>query len=123
MSSVKKIVLIDDEVDFCFFAKTNLESAGEFSLITVNDSLSAVDVVTKEQPAVVLMDIKMPGLSGPEIVRMLGEKSDTKDIPIVYLTAVMQIDGQMAAIPRDMPYLVKPVSTDDLIAAIKKYMR
>jgi CheY-like chemotaxis protein len=88
MKEKRKVVIVDDERDFCYFIKMNLEATGDFEVSVCCDSTEAVGHVKKLHPDLVLLDILMPGLSGPEIAEELGDKVDTREIPVVFLTAV-----------------------------------
>ncbi len=81
-----KVVMIDDEPDLCFVVKTNLEGKGDFEAVTTSDPAEAEDVVRRENPAVVLLDVVMPQRPGQEIVASLRKQPDLKAIPIIMVS-------------------------------------
>lgn len=60
MANKKKILLIDDEENFCFLVKQNLEDTGEYSVETVNDPDKGIKLAQKMIPDAILLDITMP---------------------------------------------------------------
>ena len=86
---MKKIVIIDDEEDFCFFIKRNLEATGKFEVKVSSNPKEGLKLAQSAHPDLVLLDILMPELSGTQIAEILKNSDDTKDIPIVFVTAVI----------------------------------
>lgn len=60
-SQKKKILLIDDEEDFCFFVKLNLEKTGKFEVLTTTSGSKGIILASKEQPDLILLDINYAG--------------------------------------------------------------
>ena len=54
MVEKKRILLIDDEEDYCFFMSSNLEATGEFSVMIANEGKEGIDIVRKEHPDLIL---------------------------------------------------------------------
>lgn len=86
MADKIKIVLVDDEADLCAVVKTNLEETGEFEVVTNTEAQKTVELVTREQPDLILLDVVMPGLRGDEIVSRLKDNEQTKAVPIVIVS-------------------------------------
>ena len=118
----KKIILIDDEKDFCFFTKGNLEATGNFTVDVCFDSSEAIGLINKLSPDLILLDILMPGISGPDIARILKDDPKTKNIPIVFLTAIIRDkETNQDNVISGWPFVAKPVKIDELIKVINKY--
>ena len=81
---MKTVLLTDDNVDMIELIQLILTDAG-YSLITAADGLEAVDICLEQSPALVLMDLNMPGMNGIDAIKTLREKG--YDNPIVVLTA------------------------------------
>lgn len=115
MIEKKKILLIDDEKNFCFFTKRNLETTGEFVVICANDPLEGIRFAKRESPDLILLDICMPRMDGFEVLKAIKENSKTLSIPVVMLTAV---EGDNAKIKcsgfYSEDYIVKPISSEKL---------
>ena len=117
-----KILLVDDEKQICASLKKSLESAGEFSVETINDAAAAVPAAIKWKPDVVLLDVMMPGKSGSVIARELKENETTKDIPVIFLTGIVsgaEVQSRDNMIGGEY-FAAKPVDTGALIRLIKK---
>lgn len=122
MASKKKILLVDDEKDFCFFVKGNLENTGEFDVFATTSGKEGIKWVRGEKPDLILLDINMPEMSGGEMAQILFAGHDTKEIPIVFLTALVTKDEVGNASMSNIGghnYIAKPISTKELVAAIK----
>lgn len=81
-----KVVMVDDEEDLCFMVQENLKEKAGIEVVTTCNSEEAEDLVAKEQPDIVLMDVVMPGKKGPEIVGALKKNAETKKIPIIVVS-------------------------------------
>jgi CheY-like chemotaxis protein len=125
MQSKKKILLIDDEKDFCFFVKCNLENTGEFKVIATGSGKEGIQLACKEKPDLILMDLNMPEMSGGEVAQFLSDRPDTKAIPIIFLTALIteyEIGSESMGNIGGKNFIAKPIGTKDLIANIKKIL-
>jgi CheY-like chemotaxis protein len=119
---MKKIILIDDEEDFGFFVKKNLEERGDFTVEVCNDSTTAFEKVKQLKPDLILLDILMPVKSGPDIADEIRNDKDTRNIPFIFLTAVVQrgetlknnnvIGGEY--------FIAKPVKMEELLNIINQ---
>jgi len=67
MEEKRRILIIDDEEDFCYLIKMSLEAMGDFEVLVCCNGREAVQLVKKQQPDLILLDIMMPGLCGSEI--------------------------------------------------------
>lgn len=116
---MKRILVVDDEKDFCFFLKKNLEAAGSFDVSVCNDGATALSLAENLRPDLILLDILMPGMDGPEVARQLKENPSTKAIPVVFLTAVVKEDeakGRESI--GGWRYIAKPVKINELVNLI-----
>lgn len=86
MSDKIKVVMIDDEEDLCFIVKANLEDTGRFEVATVSNPLQAEEVVRREQPEVVLLDVVMPQRKGTEVAAALKKDPALKTIPVIMVS-------------------------------------
>lgn len=122
---MKNILLIDDEEDFCFFVKNNLEAGGKFRVTACSDSTKGVELTKKLLPDLILLDILMPGMSGSDIAAALKEDTATAGIPIVFLTAVIteKETSEAKNLVAGWPFVAKPVKIKELIKVINKYSK
>ena len=124
MESKKKILLIDDEEDFCFFVKGNLENTGEFDVLFTASGKEGIKLARGEKPDLILLDINMPEMSGDEVAQILSDRPETKEIPVVFLTALVTKDEveSMASIGK-RNYIAKPATTKELVTVIRKILK
>ncbi len=121
----KKILLVDDEEDFCFFMKKNLEGTNEFQVITATEGREGIDLARKERPDLILLDIVMPGVSGVDMADALLNDPETKQIPIIFLTAVVaegEMDGNPVTKIGGRNFIAKTVGIKKIIAFIKEVL-
>jgi len=121
---MKKILIIDDEPNFCYFLKKNLKAAGEFEVNTCCDSSEAVARAKKFKPDLVLLDILMPRVSGSQIAETLKNDKETCGIPIIFITAVItphevSENGNVIA---GRYFIAKPIEIKELVASINKFV-
>jgi two-component system alkaline phosphatase synthesis response regulator PhoP len=81
-----KIALIDDEKGLVETIKAFLETRN-FSVVCAYDGLSGLDLVKKEMPDIIILDIMMPKKDGRDTLVELKKSADTKNIPVIVLTA------------------------------------
>lgn len=116
---MKRILVVDDEKDFCFFLKKNLEAAGSFDVTICHNGPTALSLAENIRPDLVLLDILMPGMDGPEVARQLKENPVTKGIPVVFLTAVVKEDeAKSKDTIGGWRYIAKPVKIKELVEMI-----
>ena len=122
MTNRYRILVIDDEEDFCFFIKNNLEEAGEFEVVTAINGEQGIAAAKEASPDLILLDIVMPGLSGTEVAEELLGDPKTKHIPVVFLTAVVTKDETGPEPLKEIGgnnFIAKVTRTPELIGAIK----
>lgn len=119
-----KVLLVDDEPDFCELVKTNLEETGEFEVLTATNGDDGIRLARKELPHVILLDIVMPGMDGSQVAAKLQEDPLTSSIPIIFLTAIVTQDevGKEGKEIKGRYFFAKPVNTESLVRFIKKVL-
>lgn len=117
----KKIMIIDDEQALCDLLKLNLESTGNYEVITATDPREGLVMVRKHIPDVVILDLMMPFIEGSQVAERIMENPKTKNIPIIFLTALAeksQVESNMGVIA-GREFIAKPVTTKELIERIE----
>lgn len=125
MTDKKKILLIDDEEDFCFFVKGNLENTGKFEIIATTRSKEGIELAREEKPDLILLDILMPEMSGDEVAGVLLDDPETNKIPIIFLTAMVtkeDVGTETVKKIGERNFIAKPITTEELVAGIKKVL-
>lgn len=117
---MKKILIVDDEPDFAEMIKMRLE-ANEFELIIAYDGMDGVEKALREKPDLILLDVMMPGMDGFEVLRRLKRGVETRDTPVVMLTAKGEskslFSGQELGCS---DYLIKPCDSKELLAVVNR---
>ena len=121
----KKILLVDDEEAFGRMVKLNLEKTGEYEVEIETKGAGALDAVKEFRPDLILLDIVMPDVDGAEIGRQIMSEETLKNIPLVFLTAIVREEEVVSqgGIIGGYPFISKPVTTKKLIECIEKNIR
>ena len=119
----QKILVVDDEEDILELLKFNLSREGYQVLCAVSGE-QALRLVRSENPDLIMLDLMLPGIDGLEVTKRLKNDPDTKNLPIVMLTA----KGEEADIVTGLElgaddYITKPFSPRILIARIRAVLR
>jgi len=120
----RRILVVDDEEDFCDLVKTALETADDFEVSVCCNSVEAVERVRELQPDLILLDIMMPRVSGSEIAEELKSNGDTQDIPIIFLTALVTEEEtkRSHSLIAGRYFISKPVELHRLVFLINKLL-
>ncbi len=114
-----KILVVDDEVYILHILDFSLGAEG-FEVITANNGELAIEKAKQEKPDLIVLDIMMPVLDGYETCRRLKRLSETKEIPVVLLTAKgRDVDKRLGFEVGAIDYIVKPFSPNSLIGRIQ----
>ena len=112
---MRKLLLIDDEDDFCYFLKINLELLGEYKIFIETDGSMGIKSARKHKPDIILLDVMMPGMNGFEVLQKLKEDSITRSIPVIILTARDDRESKMKGAELSATdYIVKPFEVEGL---------
>ena len=120
---MKQILLIDDDVNFAKLVAINLEATGKYEVCVSTKTSDTFFEVYNAMPDVILLDIVIGDVDGFRFAQDMKLKDDLKNIPIIFVTALVERDKveEVEHFFGDIPYLIKPVTTEQLIAAIDKY--
>lgn len=113
----KRILVIDDEQSFTRLVKLSLEETGRYEVVEENRGSRGLSIAREFNPDLVLLDIAMPDMGGGEVAAQIKNDPDLKDIPIVFLTAVIKKSEE--TVISGIPYIAKPVTLNKLIMCIE----
>jgi len=120
----KKILVIDDEKDFCILVKKSLEVIGDFDVLAATSGKDGLKIAKKTAPDLILLDVIMPGMDGLEVLEKLKKDKDTLSIPVVMLTAVQKEEAKIKATQSfDEEYITKPIAADVLKEKIEEVFK
>jgi DNA-binding response OmpR family regulator len=118
----KKILVAEDEPDIRGLIVFSLQYAG-FEVVEAVNGEDAVQKATKETPDLILLDVRMPKMTGYQACAALKAQASTKHIPVVFLSA----RGQEAEIKRGLElgaeeYILKPFAPDELYRRVQSIL-
>ena len=117
------ILCVDDEAHILELLTFNLEATG-YRVVTTANGEDALTVCQHDRPALILLDIMLPGIDGVEVCRRLKSQSNTQDIPIIMLTAKGdEVDKILGLELGADDYITKPFSVRELVARVKALLR
>jgi len=112
-----RILIVDDDPDICLMLSALMEKAGLTHLLA-HDGETALQMVGREKPDVLLVDIKMPGMDGLEVLKQVKEVDS--DLPVVLITAYADIPASVAAIKAGAyDYLPKPFEHRQVLQVVR----
>lgn len=119
----KTVLVVDDEKDIRDLLAYNLSKEG-FAVLTAADGNEALTMIAAHPVSLVVLDIMMPGLDGYEVCKQIRAKSETTNLPVLFLTAKSAEVDQILGLELGADdYIQKPVSPRVLVARVKSVLR
>jgi two-component system phosphate regulon response regulator PhoB len=119
----RRVLVVDDEADIVQLLELALGSAG-FATLTATNGEDAVRLATERGPQLVLLDWMLPGLSGPDVCRVLKGNPRTKNIAVVFVTARASERDRVRAFELGVDdYVTKPFSVRELLLRCEAVLR
>ena len=114
------ILIIDDEPINIKVVRKHLGSAGYHDVVTTTDAADALNVIQRERPDLILLDVMMPGVSGLDILGKIRAGAQTAHTPVLILTAFCDLALKRDALGRGATdFLTKPVDPVELLARVR----
>lgn len=122
--SARSIVYIEDDPEMIDLVSLIVNKRG-FQVKGAHGGRHGLDLVKKEKPALVLLDLMMPDMDGWDVYQQLKSEEDTRDIPVIIITAKAQsIDRVLGLhIARVDDYISKPFRPQELIDSIDRVLK
>jgi two-component system, cell cycle response regulator DivK len=119
----KRALVIDDNANNLILEKDLLDVAG-FEVFVAENASSAIAIARKEKPDVIIMDVRLPDMRGSEAARILRQDKETRDIPIVFVTASVMAEGkeEISAITNS-GFIGKPINTRTFAKEIRQFIK
>jgi len=119
-----KILIAEDETDIRELIAFSLINIGGFDVVKAKNGAEAVEKAKAELPDLILMDVRMPQMTGYEACAGLKEIPETQDIPVVFLSA----KGQDQEIQQGLElgaveYILKPFAPDELTNQVREILK
>ncbi len=114
----KKILLVEDNEVNRRLAGFLLRSQG-YQVVEATTALQALEMLQSEQPALIVMDVQLPGMDGLSATKKLKEQPATADIPVIAVTSyAMKGDREKALAAGCAGYVTKPIDKDQFLKEI-----
>lgn len=122
----KKILIVDDEVHVRMLLEQTLEELEEdydVEIISSADGLEALDLIRKEIPDLVFLDVMMPQMNGYEVCRAVSAEPGLEQVKIILLTAKGQeIDRKQGMELGAFKYMTKPFDPDEILEMSRRFL-
>ena len=118
----EKILIVDDTPANLGVLVETLGVAG-YQLMVAEDGEEALAQTLQTQPDLILMDVMMPGLDGFETCRRLKSRAETKDIPVLFMTALTETSDRVKAFAAGgVDYIAKPIEHEEALARVSTHL-
>jgi two-component system, OmpR family, alkaline phosphatase synthesis response regulator PhoP len=123
MSTVKKILIADDEPDILEIIQFNLEAEG-YEVVTAKNGDEAIEMAKRHRPQLIMLDVMMPGKNGIEVCKILRLQPDFKSTLIIFLSALSDEGTEVRGLETGADdYLTKPISPKILASKVNSLFR
>lgn len=121
----KRILLVDDDLAFTRMMKLNLERSGTYEIRIENTGSQAVASAREFKPNLILLDVIMPEVDGGDVAAMLKDDPFLKDIPVVFLTALVSGEENVSGglIRSGYRFIGKLTSEKEMLQCIEEHLR
>jgi putative two-component system response regulator len=117
----KTIYLVDDNITNLTLGKNTLVK--HYKVFTLNSGASLLKFLEKGIPDLILLDVEMPEMNGYEVIKIIKSKNETKDIPVIFLTAKTDGDSELEGLSLGaIDYITKPFSPSLLLKRIETHL-
>src|SRR5476651_956587 len=121
--SNSRILVVDDQPINVQLLKRKLERGG-LDVSTANNGLEALEQVKAHKPDLILLDLMMPDMDGIEVCQRLQASSDTRSIPVIFVTARTTKESKLEGLAVGaVDYITKPIDLDETVARVQTQLR
>ncbi len=118
----KKALVVDDNGNNLLLEKDLLEVAG-FEVFEAENATDGIAIARREKPDIIVMDVRLPDMRGPEAARILRQDKDTRDIPIIFVTASVMTEGKEELMDiSNSGFIGKPINTRTFAKEISTFI-
>ncbi|MEK7776048.1 MAG: sigma-54 dependent transcriptional regulator, partial [Planctomycetota bacterium] len=121
MNDHNSVLIIDDDIKLCHVLSIVINKAG-YTTYTANDGRAGIEMFHKESPAVVVLDLRMSGMDGIEVLKQI--KKISSETPVIIITAYSRVQSAVEAIKLGAyDYLSKPFDNDEIVITVQRAIR
>jgi putative two-component system response regulator len=118
---MKTILIVDDEPNNLQLLRMVLK--GHYSLMFANNGAKCLEIAEQRQPDLILLDVMMPGLTGYEVCQKLMKMPSTKNIPVIFVTAMGEAKSEAKGFDAGaVDYISKPISAAIVLRRVKTHL-
>ena len=119
----KKALIVDDNGNNLMLEKDLLEVDG-FEVFAAENAADGIAIAGREKPDIIIMDVRLPDMRGSEAAQILRRHKETRDIPIVFVTASVLPEGkeELSGITNS-GFMSKPINTRTFAKEIRKFVK
>jgi len=123
MNQQALILIVDDTELNVILLNQILLNAG-YRVLTANGGRKCLEILETEVPDIILLDVIMPEINGFDVAEKVKSNDKTKDIPIIFLSAVSDFDSKIKGLERGaVDYIIKPYDDREVIARIEVHLK
>ena len=117
-----RLLYIDDNEDNVYMLKMRLELLGDFQVLAAEDGEKGCEVAASEQPDIILMDLEMPIINGWQATRRIKSQPQTRDIPVIALSAhALSGEREKAIAAGCDEFDTKPIEFERLLSTLRRF--
>ncbi len=118
-----RILVVDDQPINVQLLKRKLEREG-MQVIVAYSGQEALDLVARDKPELILLDVMMPEMDGIEVCQRLQANEETRSIPVIFVTARTSKEGKLEGLGVGaVDYITKPIDLDETLARVQTQLR
>jgi len=119
----KRALVVDDNANNLILETDLLDVAG-FEVLLAGDASSAILIARKQKPDIIILDVRLPDMRGSEVARILRQDKETRDIPIIFVTASVTTEGreEIKTITNSL-FIGKPINTRTFAKEIIQFIK
>jgi len=122
MITKKRVLIVDDEKELVKLITFHITIAG-YDVLSAKNGIEALEICEQEKPDLVILDIMLPRIDGWEVCRRLRQNPKTRNMPIIMLSALSEIDDKLKGFNLGIDdYVTKPFSTRELVVRVKRVL-
>lgn len=120
----KKVLVIDDTLTIIEYTRHVLQHYGFTNVVTALNGEDGLEIFYRERPDCVIVDVKMPGLNGYQVVRTIRGDASSADTPLIIVSALQEPDQRLTGMLSGVDeYLPKPYKPQELNEALMRVMK
>ncbi|MBF0533014.1 MAG: response regulator [Candidatus Omnitrophica bacterium] len=122
---LKKILIVDDtEVNRELLKETLRTAQGSYQITEAADGKTALEMIARERPDIVLLDVQMPDMDGFEVCQRMKMDSETQAIPVILITAFTSIEDKVKGFSVGaVDFVTKPITPEEVVARVKAHLK